>query len=96
MIVKVVPKTGVKAGSHFNHLFIEGNRIEISFHKDQPSNTESDWSYSENKVFPEEGPCYCVRSWKAWPTGTYEVGYVWKGRIFLVNDAGKTVDKYVI
>ncbi len=96
MIVKMVQKERPEAGEPFSHFFIEGDRIKINFYPDQPGDGAADWSFGEYISSEEPSPVYIIRSWKTWPHEGYEIGYVRSGRIFLINDAGKTVDKYVI
>lgn len=95
MIVKVVQKEEVKPSTYFHEMFVEAERIEVQFHKDQPADGGADWSYTDLTVTPEgPQPVYMIRSWSK-ATG-YEIGYVRSGRIFLINGEGKTIDKYVL
>lgn len=97
MIVKVTAKEKIKPGEYFHEMFIEADRIEIQFHKDQPTDDpERDWSYFDGQAMNETMPVYVIRSWQAYPQQKFEVGYVWGGRIFLINDSGKTIDKYTL
>lgn len=96
MIVKIVPKERTPAGESYRHFFVEGDRITITFYPDQPGDGAADWAYGEFISSEEPSPVFIVRSWKSWPQEKYEIGYVRSGRIFLINDAGKTVDKYVL
>ena len=96
MIVKIVEKERPAAGAYVHELMVEGDRIEVEFQRDQPGYEDADWSYSGLATQPESGPAYLIRIWKAWPPDSYEVGIVRSGRIFVMNNAGRTVDRYVI
>lgn len=95
MIAQIVHKGKVEPGEYFHELLVEADRIEVQFHKDQPEDGGADWSYTDQPSHPPgPRPVYMLRCWSR-PTA-YEIGYVWGGRIFLMNDKGKTVRKYTL
>lgn len=95
MIVKIVHKNKVKPGEYFHEMLVEADRIEIAYHKDQPEDGGADWSYTDQPVHPPgPRPVYIIRCWTR--PNSYEQGYVRGGRIFLVNNQGKTIDRYTL
>lgn len=95
MIVKVVAKESVVPGEYYHEFLVEADRVEIQFHKRYEDSGEADW-YFTDQVVDHGVAALLVRAWHAWPHDKFEVGVVRSGRVFVVNDSGKTVDKYVI
>jgi len=96
MIVKITQKEGAGPYGYFHELMMEADRVEVQFYRGMPISEEPNWLYTDLPIQPDGGPVFVVRCWKAWPKDSYEMGVVQSGRIFVVNDAGKTVDKYTI
>lgn len=96
MILKVVQKDG-ESDKYSHEMFVEADRFEIQFIPNQDAFSERDWMYTDQSTIPDgEIPVYCIRGWTAWPQEKFEVGYVVSGTMYLINDSGKTVDKYTI
>ena len=98
-MIAMIFETEVVSDPRYSHdLLVEGQRIEVEQHRSRDSLAKSaEWDGTFcglQDSLSQEGPAVILRVWNPEPRPSYESILTLDARIFIVNDAGKTIQKY--
>lgn len=93
-------QSGDDSSQNYSHdLLVEGQRIEVEQHRSRDNLAKSaEWDGTYCGLpdsLSQEGEAVVLRVWNPEPRPSYESILALDARIFIVNDAGKTIQKYV-